>query len=84
MLNTELGEKINFSVIWGIPRKIILIIQYLLTLLKTKLLEYTKQEKRSKVGYDNKEARDSKKNGYLNFSFKLGEKKLLKREIWKS
>lgn len=28
-------------------------------------------------------ARDSRKNGYLNFSFKL-EKKKLKREIWKN
>lgn len=46
------------------------------------LSEYTKKKKKkSKVGCDNKQARDSKKkrkNSYLNFSFKLEKKNHLK------
>ena len=73
MSNTERWEKINFSVTWEIPRKGNLIIQYLPTLLKAKtLLVYTKKKK-SKGGWDNKQAKDSKKNGYLNFA--SGKKK---------
>ena len=77
MSNTEWWEKINFSVTWEIPRKGNLIIQYLPTLLKAKpLLGYTK--KKNKVGCDNKQAKDSKKNGYLNFA--SGKKKITHKE----
>lgn len=63
VLNIELREKIHFSVTWEIPRKINLIIQYLLTLLKAKYSQdvQKKKKKKGKVGYDNKQARDSKK-----------------------
>ena len=83
MTNTEWWEKINFSVAWEIPRKGNLIIQYLPTLLKAKtLLGYT-YKKKSKVGCDNKQAKDSKKNGYLNFASVCGGGGELTRKIRK-
>ena len=72
MTNTEWWEKINFSVAWEIPRKGNLIIQYLPTLLKAKTLLGYIYKKKSKVGCDNKQAKDSKKNGYLNFASVCG------------